>query len=340
VLMQLLGYGLVVLLWYLLTFGSEPIIKAGILPSPGDVYRAFGELLRENSLLSNMCYSIGLNLGGYIEAIALAIPLGFIIGLVIPIRLSAKGIVESLRYVSLPAVLGLFIAWFGIGSGMKIHFLAFGILIYLLPIVIQRIDEVNQVYVKTVYTIGANWWQTVRTVYLPSVLSRISDDIRVLTAISWTYIIISESIGGEGGLGGLIWKVGLRRGRLDKTFAILLLIILIGILQDRLLTSLDKRWFPHKYVTRRKPVLIQQGSESVQLIVGYMKSVVKWLFAGAFYLLLFNELIQFLPEKYLSSVFQDTVWVLWVLGLLVLGMMIYKFAFERKFPYIKAANGS
>ncbi len=338
--MQVLGYAIVLLVWYILTAGADPIVKSGILPSPGDVYRAIGELLRDNNLLSNLCYSIGLNLGGYIEAIALSIPFGFLIGLVMPIRLSAKGIVESLRYISLPAVLGLFIAWFGIGSSMKIHFLAFGIMIYLLPIVIQRIDEVKQVYLKTVYTIGASWWQTVRTVYLPSVLSRISDDIRVLTAISWTYIIISESIGGEGGLGGLIWKVGLRRGRLDKVFALLLIIILIGILQDRLLTSLDKRWFPHKYVTRKQHGVDQQGSESAKLILGYIKLVLKWLFAAIFYVLLLNELIGFLPSKYLSMAFQDTVWVLWVLGLLVLVMAVYKYAFERKFPYIKPAHGS
>ena len=32
-------------------------------------------------------------------------------------------------------------------------------------------------------------------------MSKLSDDIRVLTAISWTYIIVIENIGSEGGLG-------------------------------------------------------------------------------------------------------------------------------------------
>ncbi|MBK8832115.1 MAG: hypothetical protein IPN60_14925 [Saprospiraceae bacterium] len=38
---------------------------------------------------------------------------------------------------------------------MKVHFLAFGIIIYMLPVMIQRIDEVDDVYLKTVHTLGA-----------------------------------------------------------------------------------------------------------------------------------------------------------------------------------------
>ena len=50
----------------------------------------------------------------------------------------------------------------GLDTDMKVHFLAFGILIYLLPVVVQRIDEIEDVYFKTVYTLGANSWQTFR----------------------------------------------------------------------------------------------------------------------------------------------------------------------------------
>ena len=42
-----------------------------------------------------------------------------------------------------------------------------------------------------------------------------------------------------------------RRDKTDKVFAVLLLIIAIGILQDRLFVYLDKRLFPHKYYKTR-----------------------------------------------------------------------------------------
>ena len=131
---------------------------------------------------------------------------------------------------------------------MKIHFLAFGILIYILPVMIQRIDEVDDVYIKTVHTLGATDWQLLKTVYMPSVVSRLSDDIRVLTAISWTYIIVAESINSnQGGLGALIYSVGLRQGSPDKVFALLIIIMAIGIVQDKLFVKMDKELFPFKY---------------------------------------------------------------------------------------------
>ena len=137
--------------------------------------------------------------------------------------------------------------WLGLGNEMKVAFLAFGIIVYLVPVVVQRIDEVDDVFLKTVFTLGANNWQKIRTVYLPSVLSRLSDDIRVLTAISWTYITIAEMLNRSGGIGELIW-IARRQSRIDKAFAVLLVIVLIGILQDKLFLLLDRWLFPHKYV--------------------------------------------------------------------------------------------
>ncbi len=151
-----------------------------------------------------------------------------------------------MRFLPLTALTGLFITWFGIDSQMKVAFLAFGIIVFLLPVVIQRIDEVKDVYLKTVFTLGATNWQTIKTVYLPSVFSVLMDDIRVLTAISWTYIIIAELINRQLGIGGLIYLKG-RQGQIDKVFGILIVIIIIGFLQDRLFVYLDRRLFTHKY---------------------------------------------------------------------------------------------
>jgi len=136
--------------------------------------------------------------------------------------------------------------WFGISESMKVAFLAFGIIVYLLPVVMQRIEEVEETYLKTVFTLGANTWQTIKNVYFPSVMSKLIDDIRVLTAISWTYIIIAEYINREDGIGSMI-QIKQRLGMRADMFAILLIIILVGFLQDRIFVYLDKRLFPHKY---------------------------------------------------------------------------------------------
>ena len=155
--------------------------------------------------------------------------------------------IDAIRFIPLAAVTGLFIAWFGMAMNMKVQFLAFGIFVFLVPVVVQRIGEVDRIYKQTAYTLGATNWQTIRHVYWPHVTSRIIDDVRVLTAISWTYIIVAELVNtSDGGLGALIFKAQ-RTSQLDKVFAILLIIILIGYIQDLLFSIADRQLFAFKY---------------------------------------------------------------------------------------------
>lgn len=233
----------------LLTLGLTKKRVYAILPSPLSVLKSFNELLYEDYLLPNSLKSIKLNLLGYLVAISISIPLGFALGLIPLFRGLFARIFDSFRFIPLTAVTGIFVIWLGLGNQMKVSFLAFGIIVYLIPVVVQRIDEVKDVYLKTVFTLGASNWQTIRSVYFPAVISKLSDDIRVLTAISWTYITIAEMLNRSGGIGELIW-IARRQSRIDKAFAVLIVIVIIGILQDRIFMWLDRMFFSYKYVER------------------------------------------------------------------------------------------
>ncbi len=235
------------------------IVEKQIFPNPSYVLHSYKRLFKEkeriefssvsmqvSSLIFHASYSILLNFSGYALAIGISLIVGFIIALVPFFRALLSRYIDAIRFVPLAAVTGLFIAWFGIEFGMKVQFLAFGIFVFLLPVVVQRIGEVDKVYLQTAYTLGASQWQLIRYVYWPHVISKIIDDIRVLTAISWTYIIVAETINAESGLGKLIFNAR-RRSRLDEVFAVLFIIILVGIMQDYLFTKIDKKVNPHKY---------------------------------------------------------------------------------------------
>lgn len=228
-----------------------------LLPRPDKVVQSFSPLISKDGLWRNTWKSIWLNLQGYLWAILISIPLGFIIGLYPMFRGLFSLQVQGMRYLPLTALIGTFIIWFGIYDQMKVAFLAFGIIVYLLPVVAQRVKEVDDVYTKTVFTLGASNWQMIKSVYIPSVMSKVMDDIRVLTAISWTYIIIAELINKSDGIGGLIWTKE-RLGQIDRVFAILLVIIVIGFIQDRIFVFLDKRLIPYK----QNPALVPGIKES------------------------------------------------------------------------------
>ncbi len=244
-----------------------------VVPPPQGVFASYPDLLQKDDLVINSFKSVWLNIKGYIWALIIALPIGFLIGLLPLFKGMFNRPVEALRYLPLTALTGVFMAWFGTSDRMKIAFLAFGILVYLLPVVVQRINEVKDVYLKTVFTIGANTWQTIRTVYIPSVMSRVWDDIRVLTAISWTYIIVAELVNStEGGVGAMIFKKS-RFGDMEKVFAILLVIIFIGLLQDRYFAYLDKKLFPFKHNAENK-----EKENLFQNLVGFVATILSGIY--------------------------------------------------------------
>ncbi|MDQ3141587.1 MAG: ABC transporter permease subunit [Bacteroidota bacterium] len=244
-----------------------------LLPRPDHVLFSFPSLIQKDKLVFNLFHSIWLNVQGYFWAILLALPLGFLIGLFPIFRSMFSKQVDALRYLPLSALTGLFIIWFGLGDPMKIAFLAVGILVYLIPVVVSRIDEVEDVYMQTAFTMGASKWQQIKNVFLPGVLTRLVDDIRVLTAISWTYIIIAELLNKESGIGSLMYTKA-RQGQIDKVFALLVVIILVGLVQDKLFALFDRMINPHKYYKTKETGLTEGLLGFYSILAGVVLGIV------------------------------------------------------------------
>lgn len=331
-LLGVMGVSIFLGLWILLTIGESPIVIKQILPSPFKVVSSYSELLSDNDLVVNAAKSIGLNLAGYILALLVTLPLGFAIALVPLLRGLFQRYVEAIRFVPITPTVGLFVIWIGIGVTMKSTFMAFGIFIFLLPVVIQRIDEVKDVYLKTVYTLGATNWQTVKTVYIPSVMSRIWDDIRIMTAISWTYIVFIESYSSAGGLGDILLKGAKRRGRIDKVFALLVLIILIGVFQDKIFAYMDRKLFPHKYQTKGKYDHTSKDKEesAISVVVDYIWLAFTWVLLFLYIAVAVDEFFGVLGGyNLLTYLFGGTAWVIHFIFLSIIGYKVYGLTSKR-----------
>lgn len=239
-----------------------------IIPRPDDVVKAIPTMIKNDKLISNTGLSLWRNIQGYIWAILIAIPFGFLLGLLPLFKGLFSRPVDAMRFLPLTALTGVFMLAFGTEEKMKVTFLAFGIFVYLLPVVVQRVREVSDVYLKTTFTLGATDWQTIRTVYLPAVMSKLVEDIRVLTAISWTYIIIAELLNKEGGIGALMYTSG-RQGLSEKVFAGLIVIIMVGFFQDYIFSFIQKRLFPYKHFKSATPG-IKESQYGIYTILGLL----------------------------------------------------------------------
>lgn len=228
-------------------------LPRSVLPTPWDVARTFPILIQghapplDRPVLWHVWQSIQLNLLSYLEAVVIAIPLGFLIGLFGPIKALTEREMAGFRYLPITAFTSVLITWFGISTLAKVQFLSLGVIVYLLPAVIQRILEVPQIYVDTAKTSGATRWQRIKTVFWPMVSGPLSEDCKNLLPITWTYLVVAEGFNmNEGGLGALILTYG-RAARFDFVFALVFLILLIGFCQDKLWTSANRYAFPWLY---------------------------------------------------------------------------------------------
>ena len=243
-LLQLSGWIILFAIWWIVT--NLGLINNHVMPTPQKTWNAFLDMKANDDLGSNILFSVRINLFGYLKCIIAALVVGFAIGLSPQVRKMFSQQMNALRFVPITALMGIFIAISGLTIQTKINFLAFGIWVYLVPVVVQRIDEVNDTHLQMMKTLGAGFWQTVRYVTWRSVMARLSDDIRILVGISWTYIIVAELAGIQGGLGSLIF-LGERQSNVGKVYAVIFIIVLIGIIQDVLFRLLDRLLFKFKY---------------------------------------------------------------------------------------------
>lgn len=251
---SLTGLGIILLVWYLIS--KFEVIPNAILPNPVDVILSYGGLITNNHLFANTWFSIKLNLMCYVYALLISIPAGFFISM-FPINNIVIGrYINSVRYLPIPALSGIFIAVFGLTFTMKTSFLTFGLIIYIIPAICSKVNELQNpandeeyVYLQSIKTLGATKWQKFKEVYFPYVVGSVTGDIITLTGISWSYLVIAELLFRDSqisGIGSLI-SIMSRQSHMAEVYALLFLIVIIGVLQDIIFKFIDKKIFPWKY---------------------------------------------------------------------------------------------
>lgn len=237
-----------ILLWWLVT-GSGPaeerVISPTILPSPLEVVQSFPRLWFERALTRNAAVSLGRVAAGFMVGVAIAFPLGLLMGAFTKAKAMFNPIAVFGAYLPIPALVPLTLSLFGTGEGQKVAFLALAFTIYLLPLIVQAVDAVDDVYLKTAYTLGAGTWAAVRKVMLAVAWPDIYQAMRLGFGIGWSYIILAEMVDIGRGLGGII-IVSQRQGPREHIYLVLLAIVAIAFVTDKLWQLGGRALFPYR----------------------------------------------------------------------------------------------
>ncbi len=226
--------------WCVLSYGG--IIDRIILPAPTDVLRAFPVLHFEEALVRSALYSLYRVTMGFALSGLVAIPLGIVMGTFPAVKHFFAPMLDPLRFLPISALVPLFLVWFGIEETMKIMLLFVGTFVYLLPLVVEAVENVDDVYLQTARTLGASRWQLVSRVIVPGSSPAIGEALRVMNGIGWTYVILAELVNPRYGLGALITVAG-KRSHVDYIFAGVIVILLLGVATDLIIRSINKALF-------------------------------------------------------------------------------------------------
>ena len=239
-LLAIAGLTSFLLAWCALSYGN--IVPSVILPSPTEVLRAFPVLHFEEALVRSALGSLRRVTLGFALAAAVSIPLGIVMGTFPAIKHFFNPLLDPLRFLPISALVPLFIVWFGIDELQKVVFLFVGIFVYMLPLIVEAVDNVEEVYLQTATTLGATKGQLIRHVLIPGSLPAIGEALRVMNGIGWTYVIMAEVINARYGLGYLITTAG-KRSHVDQIFALVLVILFIGVVTDWMIRFINVKLF-------------------------------------------------------------------------------------------------
>lgn len=234
-------------LWALMTHGAaeERIISPVILPSPAEVAGSLKSLWFEAELSRSIVASAARVVGGFVVALAIVFPLGVLMGAFSKVKALFGPLAVFGAYLPIPTLVPLSMSLFGIGETQKIMFLAVAFMVYLLPMFVGAIDDVDDVYIQTAQTLGASKWQIVRRVLMGISMARLYDAMRLGFGIGWTYIILAEMVAADRGLGQII-IMAQRRGPREHIYLVLLVIVLIAFVTDKLWVRLGRALFPYR----------------------------------------------------------------------------------------------
>jgi NitT/TauT family transport system permease protein len=241
-----LTWGLIIVAWFVLTYWD--ILPPFALPQPTGVLRAFGRLWSEYNLLGNVFQSWWRIAQAFLWCACIAIPLGLLMASFRWIHDLVNPVAAPMRAMPITAFLPAFIALFGMEETMKVAFLWFGMFFYLLAVVVEEVNKVDDSLLETAYTLGAKRRQALWLMFRAS-FPGVFGSFRILYDIGWTYVILAEMVNARKGVG---YMVEAARKVLDfeRVYAGIIAIGFAAFLFRWLLTFLERRLFPWQRVLR------------------------------------------------------------------------------------------
>lgn len=138
---------------------------------------------------------------------ALGLVFGIATGALPFVRAGFAPLIAALSLIPPLAILPVLFIVFGMGEVSKVALILFGIAPFIMRDLALRVGEIPREQIVKAQTLGASSWTVITRVVLPQVLPRLLDALRLSLGSAWLFLIASEAIAADEGLGYRIFLV-------------------------------------------------------------------------------------------------------------------------------------
>lgn len=235
------------------------------IPPLGDVFGAITTLqedcigvagaftLHNSCTLTNNIFS---SIGRVILAAVIGLPLGIAFGIFAGMNRTASKFLEPIgvfaNSISGIAWIPLAIVWFGVGWVTTLFIMLNTIFWLMFFNSMLGVRGIAKVYEQSVLTMGGSRWEVIKDVYLPGAMPSIITGMRMSMGFGWRALIAAEMVGGDSGLGFMIFTAS-EEFKIEEVFLGVIIISIIFMATDKYVLAPLEKWTIERWGLVWKP---------------------------------------------------------------------------------------
>lgn len=216
------------------------------MSAPSLIWKAAVDLFSSGDIYNDLRVSSIEFIGGYLLSVAVAIPLGVLIGWNKKASAIFDPFVNAMNATPRVALLPLVIIWLGIGMLSKVGIIFLGAVV---PIIVNARDGVKTTpssLLNAARSFGASEWQVFKSVVMPATLPFILSGLRIALGRALVGVMVGELYAATAGIGFMITVAG-ATFQTDKVFVGVIIFAVSGMLGMELLSRIEHhfdKWRP------------------------------------------------------------------------------------------------
>jgi taurine transport system permease protein len=219
-------------------------VSERVLPSPADLIDQARKLWErgyaDSPLRVHIGWSLFRALTGFTAGVALAIPVGLLMGYSRGVNAALQPVFGFFRPIPPIAFIPLMIMWFGIGEFSKILLIFAAAFNYTVLSSAAGMRSVPEQLVRAGMNLGLTRVQLFTTVMLPAALPAILTGVKTSAAVSWAILVAAELIAAQAGVGFIIMDAG-TFFRISDVFIGIMIVGAIGLAIELAISRIERR---------------------------------------------------------------------------------------------------